>query len=211
MMSKLKIITLFTGCILLLLTGTTYAYWFSEIAHTNMMMADHVQAEILEIFEQNTNPIGTVQKEVSFKNNSSSAVFLRVTYAESWVINKNESQYILSNQIDGEDVASKKWLNGFEKGSDLWEKGQDGWFYYKKILKAGENTLPILEYVVFPDYTGIYEEYQEAEYKLYFRMELLQASDSQSTLNSQEVNSAASSLVFGREAIVSSNGNVSWK
>lgn len=64
--------------------------------------------------------------------------------------------------------------------------------------------------LTFPDYSGEYKEYEGADYQLYFRMELLQASDSQSTLNSAEVNKNASQTVFGKEATVAGE-TVNWK
>lgn len=199
------------GCLALLLIASSFAYWLGKIEHTNELKADRMNAQIEETFEQGSQPSGEVEKKVSFKNDSTSAAFLRVAYAETWKKQSGgEDALLLNNQVNGTDVATKNWENGFAENSDLWQDGGDGWFYYKRILKPGESTDEILETVSFPEYTGDYEEYKDAEYQLYFRMELLQASDSQSTLNRDEVNQNASTTVFNKEAVV--NGDtVSWK
>lgn len=209
-MQKPKKITIFVmGCMTLFLIKSTYSYWHGEILHTNKLKADCMEAEIVEIFEQGTNPSGTVTKEVTFQNNGSSAAFLRVTYAETWEKQEENDRLLLKNQQLGQAVAKKNWTESWNDYG-LWQKGDDGWFYYKKVLSPGGETEKILESVTFPEYEGVYQEYKDADYQLYFRMELLQVSDSQSTLNSAEVNAKASKEVFGREAVVSGE-KVSWK
>lgn len=211
MQKKKKIMLFVLGCLALLLVGSSFAFWSGKIEHTNVLKADTMNAEIKETFDSdNAKPSGTVQKKVSFKNDSSSAAFLRVSYGETWEKTEEDEKLLLNNQVNGADVVTKNWLNGFGKNSKLWTDGGDGWYYYNKILKPGVATEDILESVTFPDYSGKYKEYEGADYQLYFRMELLQVSDSQSTLNSAEVNKNASQTVFEKEATV--NGEtVNWK
>lgn len=211
MQKRKKNVVFMVGCLALLLVASSFAYWSGKIEHTNELQADRMNAQIEETFEQGSQPSGTVEKKVAFKNDSTSAAFLRVAYAETWKKQSDdEDSLLLNNQVNETDVATKKWKNGFDANSDLWQDGGDGWFYYKRILKPSESTDEILESVTFPEYSGDYEDYKDAEYQLYFRMELLQASDSQSTLNSAEVNKNASQTVFGKEATV--NGEtVNWK
>lgn len=211
MRKKRKIMLFVFGCFVLLLMGSSFAFWSGKIEHTNVLQADKINAKITETFDSDAaEPSGTVQKEVAFKNNSSNASFLRVSYGETWETTENGKTFLLNNQVNGVDVAEKKWLNGFAENSDLWTKDDDGWYYYNRVLKPGAETEKILESVTFPDHSGDYEEYKGADYQLYFRMELLQVSDSQSTLNSAEVNQKASQTVFGKTATV--NGTtVSWQ
>ena len=210
MRKKSKINLFVIGCLALLLIGFSFALWTGKIWHTNELKADKLEAKIEETFKQGSKPTGNVKKEVSFKNNSSSTVFLRVSYAETWEKTEDDNKILLNNQLNGSDVATKNWKNGFAKDSDLWFDGGDGWFYYKKILKPGASTENILEDISFPEYSGDYKEYENAQYQLYFRMEILQLSDSQSTLNRFEVNKKASKTIFGKEATV--NGEmVKWQ
>lgn len=210
MKKRRKLVLFLVGCMALLLITSGFAFWSGRIEHTNELKAHKPDAQIEETFEQGSQPSGIVTKTVSFKNNSTNASFLRVAYAETWQKPQGDNTVLLNNQIKGTDVATKNWKNGFGKNSDLWQDGGDGWFYYKRILKPGSQTDPVLESVTFPEYTGNYKEYADAEYQLYFRMELLQASVSSSTLNRLKVNKEASTTVFGKEAVINDE-TVSWK
>lgn len=210
MRKKKRLILFLLGCLALFMIGSSFAFWSGKIEHTNVLKADKMKAEINEVFEKGSEPTGTVQKEVRFKNNSSSAAFLRVSYGETWERTEDGEAVLMNNQINGTDVATKSWQNGFGEDSDLWTDGGDGWFYYNRVLEPQGETDKILTSVTFPEYAGDYADYCTADYQLYFRMELLQVSDSQFTLNSDEVNQKASSSVFGKEAVI--NGTtVSWK
>lgn len=209
MRKKRKLGFCLIGCLMLFLISSTFAYWSGKIEHTNELKADKIEAKIEETFEP-SEPEGTVQKKVTFKNDSSNASFLRVSYAETWERTEGNNKVLLNNQLNGKDVATKKWEHGFGQDSGVWTDGGDGWYYYNKVLKPGASTEEILESVSFPDYFGEYQEYKDADYQLYFQMELLQVSDSQSTLNSAEVNQKASKTVFGKEATVDGE-NVSWQ
>lgn len=211
MRKKRKIMLLMFGCLALLLIGSSFAFWSGKMEHTNKLKADTMNAVIKETFDSgNAKPSGTVQKKVSFKNDSTSAAFLRVSYGETWEKTEEDEKLLLNNQVNGADVATKKWMNGFGENSKFWTDGGDGWYYYNQVLKPGAETENILETVLFPEYSGDYQDYKGADYQLYFRMELLQVSDSQSTLNSDEVNKKASQTVFGKEATVSGT-TVSWQ
>lgn len=213
MRKKKRLILFLLGCLAVLTIGSSFAFWSGKIEHTNVLKADKMKAEIDEVFEGNPQPTGTVQKEVTFKNSSSSAAFLRVSYGETWQRTEGGEEVLLNNQINGTDVATKNWQNGFGANSDLWTDGGDGWFYYNRVLEPSGETEKILTEVTFPDYDEReYRDYCTATYQLYFRMELLQVSDSQFTLNSDEVNKKASSSVFGKEAVINVDGTtVSWK
>lgn len=201
----------YVGIPILVVIGVSYAYWSSALSHQNVLEADTVSGEIAEDFDVNSQPSGTVPKDVKFENTGSAAAFLRVAYSESWeYVSDNEGSRLLSNTVNGRDVAVKNWAGGFADGS-MWERDDDGWYYYKKMLQPGEKTGSVLKSVTFPSYEGDLKEYARADYRLYFRMELLQASDSSASLNSDEVNRNASENVFGKVAVVDAQGNVTWK
>ena len=211
-MQKKRKIRMFTaGCLTLFLVAATFAIWSGKLEQTNELKADQISAKVEETFEQGSKPSGTVTKEVAFRNDGTSSAFLRVSYAETWEKSDGDSKLLLNNQVKGTDVAIKNWKDGFGSDNGEWYSGDDGWFYYKKIMKPGTSTDKILESVRFPDdYSGDYAEYKDADYQLFFRMELLQASVSQSTLNSSEVNKNASTTVFGKEAVIEGE-NVKWQ
>ena len=108
---------------------------------------------------------------------------MRVSYAESWKLDAGGGTEELLNNYDEEGqipvVTKQNSPEGFLSGSD-WVY-IDGWYYYTKILPAGETTEPVLKSVDFSKLTGTIDEnltdYQNAGYELYFQTEAVQASD----------------------------------
>lgn len=125
---------------------------------------------------------GTKQKEVVFRNEGSADIFLRIAYAETWIYTEKSSdgkaeEILLPNRSEtgGDDsIVAKDWYNWDAN----WYDGGDGWYYYKKILEAGEETDEILRSVTFKG-TDSYPDsrYADAEYRLHFQVEAVQASD----------------------------------
>ena len=198
------------GLSVLLVIGTTLAVWHQHIQHTNHLEADTIKAQVVENFKP-SEPKDTVTKDVSFKNEGTTDVFVRVAYVETWEKkDKNNETMLLSNQLSGKDVATKNWTDSF---SADWQDGGDGWFYYKYVLPAGGSTAKILNNVTFPDYMQeAYQNYGDADYSLYFKVEMLQASTGDATLNKDTVNQEASQTVFGKSADVDYKTNaVIWQ
>lgn len=169
-----------------------------------------MKATVTEKYAPST-PDGTVTKEVSFKNDGTTDAFLRVAYVENWQKEDAEgNSVLLSNKANGTDVAVKNWTESF---SGDWQDGKDGWFYYKYVLPSGESTEKILNSVTFPDYRQeSYKSYADADYSLYFKVEMLQASTGDATLNKDKVNKEASKTVFGKSATVDYvYKTVTWK
>lgn len=116
-------------------------------------------------------------KEVSFKNEGNSDVFVRVAYAEDWENGESGKEKILSNIGENGPIAEKK---GFKLPGEKWQDGKDGWYYYKYILPVGGETENILQSVDFSNLSGAgndFQEYKEADYRLHFQVEAVQASD----------------------------------
>ncbi|MGU8456276.1 BsaA family SipW-dependent biofilm matrix protein [Clostridium perfringens] len=198
------------GLSVMFVIGTTLAIWYQSIQHTNHLGADTIKADVIENYTP-SEPDGTVTKKVSFKNSGSTDVFVRVAYVETWEKeDQNNEKVILNNKLNETDIATKNWTNDFYTD---WSDGGDGWLYYNYILKAGESTQEILNSVTFPDYAQAeYKNYGDAEYSLYFKVEMLQASTGDATLNRDEVNTEASQTVFGKLPFVNYNSNtVTWK
>ncbi len=212
--------------------GTTFAWQTWDLSVTNELKAHDTTV----IVDENFNPDdGT--KEVCFKNTGNSSVFLRVTYSEYWI--KNESldedigkvdwyensdinvepnwngTTILPNKVDGKNVAEKKWASIWpESNSDSakeWVNGKDGWFYYTGVLKPGDSTDKILDRIEFDK--DLKDSYANANYRLFFKAEVVQCSDGNGTINSETVNKNATKSLFNRIAVVSGSGDtakVTW-
>lgn len=199
---KVRLLIPFLLLVVFGLVGTSFAWAKQEVSVENKLKAHTTEISIEEDFEPETG-----KKEVVFKNNGSSSVFLRMTWTEYW---KTADGKILSNQIDGKEVATKKWTEAYEQ---QWQAADpaDGWFYYTRILPAGESTYMILTKVEFPEeYKGDLADYKDAEYHLYFQVEAVQASDSAGTLNSPQVNADATWTTWGMTATVGTDGTVTW-
>lgn len=133
---------------------------------------------------------------------------------------------ILSNKLGNIEVAKKVWTkvwpeyDGTDKAAE-WVDGKDGWYYYKKVLKPGGTTEKILDGVVFPipdsiseaseEYKTLKTEYHHgANYRLFFKAEVVQCSDGSNTLNSEAVNDDATFKLFKKVARVlkDADGNI---
>lgn len=182
--------------------GVVSAWNMHEAQQANNLQSHNVSIRIDETFPDGTVTAGATKiKRVAFNNLSSAPVFLRVTYVETW---ENGSLWL---EDDGSH-AIKKWTSAW---SNDWWDGEDGWYYYTKVLPAGGSTEDIISSVAFPaDLAG---EYAGGQYSLAFIVEAVQLSDE------AEVNTSATESVFGKTAAVlvtsTSNGavtagTVSW-
>lgn len=210
--------------------GATFAWQTWNLDMTNVLTAHNTEVHIEESFDPETG-----DKHVWFKNTGTSSVFLRISFTEFWKAedkrgkdqeNNTDLPYfpptVLSNTIGGQEIAIKyrgdspdaeeRWRAQWTDGETWWDGG-DGWFYYKRVLRAGESTKEILTKVLFNE--TLLEEntlYKTAHYQLYFKAEAVQCSDGSNTLNSDEVNEDATKKLFGKIAKVGDDGiTVTWK
>lgn len=159
--------------------GSTSAVIRHQINLKNEISTDTVIVEVEEDLKDDDPSDWTKPKKVSFKNPGSADVFLRVAYSESWSTSgeADGERELLSNKMpDGKsDVASKVISNV------NWELGEDGWYYYKKVLPAGSTTENFMESVDFSKINTLEEAlnstYTNAEYEIHFQAEVVQASD----------------------------------
>ena len=187
--------------------GATYAFRSHNNELDNRLKAHSVSGAIIENGAPtgddkgfSINPGGEVTKSVQFKNTSDAAVFVRVAYAQTWM---DEDGTLLAHS------PSYATLNWNASLASDWESSffaSDGWYYYKKVLKAGETTTAILDSVEFLNTPTLPSEYADGKYQLTFVMEVVQCSDE------EEVNEDASLATFGKTATVSNmtidNGTV---
>lgn len=185
---KKRYIFLLAGILAVGMIGSTFAFWKGEVQVENELTADTVDVEIDEEFPQDPSTTGTVNKEVRFTNTGSSEVFLRVACVEYWEKEADGETVLLPNQVNVEnnwiDVVTKNWNNGGLQNGKDWEKGADGWYYYKNILAPGESTSNILKSVTFPEYSEeAFKDYRDADYHLYFKTEAVQCTPDDNDLN----------------------------
>ena len=168
---KQKWLLIVTGIFLFVTVGGTFAYYYTQVIIPNEFKAQTYNVTLEEEFY---NDWGT--KKVTIKNEEETNVdvVLRINYNETW---SDTTGDVLSNVVNGENVVIKNWTTEFLND---FEKSDDGWYYYKKILKAQESV-PILESIAknttaissSPD-VNLYDEY---DYQLIFHFEAIQANE----------------------------------
>ena len=193
---KIKKKPLFFLLLLLVLgiVGTTFAYYYTEIAIPNQFRAMTYNVTIEEEFN---NTWGT--KKVSFVNNeeTNTPVVLRINYNELWRKEVNGVKLSLDNNVNGTNVVTKNWTTAF---TNDFIDGGDGWYYYKKTL-AAEASVQVLDSIALNESlistSPYYDDYKSYTYELDFNFEAIQAS------------SSAISEIWGKTATIS-GGNVTW-
>ena len=174
--------------------GTTFAYYYTEIAIPNQFRAMTYNVTIEEEFN---NTWGT--KKVSFVNNeeTNTPVVLRINFNELWRKEVNGVKLSLDNNVNGTNVVTKNWTTAF---TNDFIDGGDGWYYYKKTL-AAEASVQVLDSIALNESlistSPYYDDYKSYTYELDFNFEAIQAS------------SSAISEIWGRTATIS-GGNVTW-
>ena len=153
------------------LIGGTIAYLIHRENFNNEFEAKGYNIEIEEEFN---GEFGT--KKVFIVNKNESDVVLRVSYNDIWQQELNEKILFLSNKINGTEVVTKNWTQSWLNDFTL---GPDGWYYYKKILKAN-SRIQILDSIDFNENlaktSNDYEYYKKYDYKLVFNYEAVYAS-----------------------------------
>ena len=173
--------------------GATYAYNQHHVKQENLLKASLVSGEI----EENDNSVeesqgfelrpGEVEKRVRFKNTGEKAVFIRVSFGETW-LGKADELLVLDDTY-----VTLHWSDAW---NDEWQLGDDGWYYYKRILKSKETTAEVLSSVEFASSSNMPAIYQNAIYQLFFTMEVVQYSEE------EDVNNDALQKVFNRTATI---------
>ena len=177
------------------IVGTTLAYYYSETIIPNRFK---VLTYNVALEEKYNNSWGV--KEVEFSNNeeTNTPVVLRINYNESWRKEVSGIKLSLDNNVNGQNVVEKNWTTAF---TDDFIDGEDGWYYYKKVLNAEEsvkvlNSIQLNENLIST--SPYYDDYKTYDYELDFNFEAIQA------------NTTAISQIWGKTAVIS-GGKVRWR
>ena len=191
-----------TGMLALLLIGVAgfgaaWAWNTHRAQQVNQLESRTVSVAVAEEFPSNRVEKGTTKKKtVTVQNTGNAAAFVRVSYAEYWTT--------ATEQLAGVTKVTKTWTSDWT--SDF-ERHDDGWYYYKKVLPAG-GSVQVLESVTFPASVTA-----GASYHLDFQVETVQVSDEAA------VNTDATKTLFGPTAEVTdmttsygavTGGTVTW-
>lgn len=167
---KLAVYLFIIGIIFII--GGSLAYFYQEIVVPNNFKTMTYNVALDEEFYDDWGV-----KKVYIRNleQTNAPVVLRVNYNEVWSKEIEGVIHTLSNTINGENVVNKNFTNTFLNDFIL---GDDGWYYYKKVLKAN-SSIELLESIYLKDnLITNNDEYHEYNYDLYFNYEAIQATSS---------------------------------
>lgn len=111
--------------------GFTFAAWTTEKMTYNKVTANSVQGEIKEIYDQGQTivPNVDIEKNVWVKNIGSADAFVRASI---------KYQFDDGTPLEEEDIS-------FTLNSADWYDGEDGYYYYRRVLHPGEESTPLFE------------------------------------------------------------------
>lgn len=159
------------GLILVITVGTTLAFFNNQY---NLPEKFKTMTFNVDLVEEFYNDFGVDKVTIVNNEVTNAPVVIRINYNEIWQDKSSNNIYLLSNQINGEDVVTKEFTNAFLNDFIY----IDGWYYYKKILNATESV-QILNSIALNDTlissSPYYEDYNNFDYRLVFSYEAIQA------------------------------------
>lgn len=149
MKKKIAVTILALVCIMALSIGGTLAYFTAEESQTNVITAGNIDIQLIEktLDEQGKQipypeapitgimPSTQVDKIVTVKNTGGNDAYVRVSL--DTVITASDG-----SSLDTEYIK-------LDYNITDWTKGQDGYYYYNKVLAPDEETKPVITKVSF--------------------------------------------------------------
>lgn len=135
-MKKLsKKFLLLSGVCAVLVVSCVIAYFSKSMVVTNPFRIGDANIYLNETFDVSDKwvPGEEKKKEVMFGNDGDVAVVIRARFTPELALN------------DGTCITDTEVLNGFqlnysENFGSEWEKHDDGWYYYKRVLEPNKKT-----------------------------------------------------------------------
>lgn len=164
---------LFLLCLILLFSiGGTIAYYYETVYIPNQFKTMTYDVELTEEFN---NEWGTKKVYITNNESSNTSVVIRIGINELWSKEVDDVLLTLSNTLNGSNVVNKVFTNTFNND---FVNGNDGWYYYKKILRPNES-IQILDSISLNtnliQNTPYYDDYLSYNYNLNFNYEALEA------------------------------------
>ncbi len=164
---------LILGVLIPLVIGSTWAYFSKTVKMDNQFQSSEAKVYLNEKFDPKDRwvPGEEKQKEVRFGNEGQISAVLRVRFTS--VLKRSDG-------TEDADAAKNFKLNFSEDFKKNWVQSGE-WYYYNKVLSAGELTDITLRSVTISDQIGndehgIQPDYSNASYDVKIDGELLQAS-----------------------------------
>ncbi len=168
---KVVIYLLVIGLIMIL--GGSLAYFYQEVVVPNSFKTMTYNVKLEEEFY---NDWGTKKVYIRNLEETNAPVVLRVNYNEVWSLTIDGNIHTLSNILNGENVVTKNFTSVFLND---FIKGNDGWYYYKKVLKPS-SSIQLLESISLKNDLIIHNnEYHDYNYELSFNYETIKETNNE--------------------------------
>lgn len=169
---KNKSLIFLLGILLLVSVGGTFAYFYKSVILPTQFKSMTYNVSLTEEFN---NTWGTKKVYITNNETSNKDVVLRINYSEVWIKSYDGQFITLSNTINGTNVVNKVWTEEF---TNNFVDGQDGWYYYKKVLSTN-SSVQILDSIslnsTLIQQSANYNDYLTYDYHLNFGYEALEA------------------------------------
>lgn len=143
------LLLILAAAVAVLATGVSLAYYQASMDTDNPFETTEAKVYMDETFDASDGwvPGEEKQKEVRLGNDGTMDTVLRIRFSP-------ELELADGTKVTDQDVLSGFALNFTDSFSENWVKGTDGWYYFKKVLGAGEQTDPTLKSVTMSDAVG---------------------------------------------------------
>lgn len=170
------LLLILAAAVAVLATGVSLAYYQASMDTDNPFETTEAKVYMDETFATSDGwvPGEEKQKEVRLGNDGTMDTVLRIRFSP-------ELELADGTKVTGQDVLGGFSLNFNDSFSENWVKGNDGWYYFKKVLGAGEQTDPTLKSVtmndaISNDVHGTQTDYTGAVLKVNVESQMVQAS-----------------------------------
>lgn len=146
-----------------------FAYWHAAGKTDNILTMARYQNRIVEEYEipDHVNPGTEIDKVVNVKNTGDVDTLIRLSVEKVFGTRKEDGSFETDETLNPEMIE-------IAYNTASWTKRDDGYFYYKSILKAGKTTKePLFTSYTLSQETG--NEYKGKEARIIVRMESIQA------------------------------------
>lgn len=126
-----------------------YSYWLSEKNTENILTMASYKASLVENYKapSHVDPAQSVKKKVQVKNEGTVDILVRVSVRKEFGVRGKSGVFLADKTLDGDMIE-------IDFNTTDWKKRADGWFYYQRILKAGETTQPLMESYRLSEHVG---------------------------------------------------------
>ena len=171
MQKNTKVITMLACFLVCAITvtasiGTTLAFYSGGGDLKNNLATKESSLYLEEVFDPNDKwlPGETKAKKVHFGNDGESSQVIRFKVVLEW-LDKDNNKWTPTTASPVEI----KWTTNLAAEWDNSFLGSNGWYYYRKILPAGQETNAVMESVTFSP--GLSDDFASTTYRIKIYME----------------------------------------